>query len=234
MTSDHDQQAQRHRDALVRTIQSEAAETAFWTGRERFGDAVMDAITKVPRHVFMPTPSSLRTAYANCPQPIGLGQTISQPYIVALMSDLLNLHGGERVLEIGTGSGYQTAVLAHIAGQVYSVERFTDLSAQARAVLTQCGYDNVHLTCGDGTKGWLRHAPYEAILVTAAADGPIPPALFKQLAQGGRMVIPLGPRMGPQMLTLGLKNGSGAFLSRPVLPVAFVPLIPATDSPLEN
>lgn len=234
MTPDHDREAQRHRDALVRTIQNEATETAFWTGRERFCETVINAIARVPRHAFMPDVRSMRAAYANRPQPIGLGQTISQPYIVALMTDLLNLQGHEQVLEIGTGSGYQTAVLAEIVAQVYSIERFEDLATQARTVLSDNGYTNVHLDCADGARGWPQHAPYEAILVTACADGPIPEALIEQLAPRGRMVIPLGPRSGPQMLTLGLKNDIGTFTSRPVLPVAFVPLISPHDSPLEN
>jgi len=216
---------ERHRDALVRTIAREAAETAFWTGRQRFGELVMQAIARVPRHAFMPEAPPPAIAYANRPQPIGLGQTISQPYIVALMTDLLDLMGGERVLEIGTGSGYQAAVLAEIADEVYSVERFEDLAAQARRVLTDQGYANVSITTGDGADGWAEHAPFDAILVTAAADGPIPEALIEQLKPGGRMVIPLGPRHGPQMLTLGLKNAKGDFASRPVLPVAFVPLV---------
>lgn len=225
VTSDVERDAQRLREALVRTIQTEAGETGFWTGRDRFSETVLDAIARVPRHKFIPDRPLMRVAYANRPQPIGLGQTISQPYIVALMTDLLDLTGGERVLEIGTGSGYQAAVLAEIVAQVYSVERFEDLATRARGTLKTCGYDNVHIHCDDGTQGWPEHAPYDRILVTAAADGPVPIALIDQLRPGGRMVIPLGPRHGPQMLHLGLKSDLGDFTSRPLLPVAFVPLV---------
>ncbi len=216
---------QNHRNALVRLIQTEAAETAFWTGRSRFSDRVMNAIAHVPRHAFIIGEASPTTAYANRPQPIGRGQTISQPYIVALMTDLLDLTGSEQILEVGTGSGYQAAVLAEVADQVYTVERFDDLAAQAQSALNQTGYTNVHVHHGDGTQGWPEYAPYDGILVTAAADGPIPEALIDQLAPNGRMVIPLGPQGGPQMLTLGTKDNRNRFHSNPVLPVSFVPLI---------
>lgn len=217
--------AQRLREALARLVQDEAGETAFWTGRDHFQPTVIDAIAHVPRHAFIPGRVPLATAYANRPLPIGLGQTISQPYIVALMTDLLNLHGSERVLEVGTGSGYQAAVLAEIADDVYSIERHQDLATHAREVLTKQGYTNVHIRCTDGTQGWVEQAPFDAILVAAAASGPIPQALIEQLAPNGRMIIPLGPRSGPQMLSLGLKNDAGVFTSQPVLPVTFVPLV---------
>lgn len=213
------------RIALTRAIEHEASETAAWTGRTTFNARVIRAIAEVPRHLFIPGAPPPGVAYANRPQPIGLGQTISQPYIVALMTELLDLDGGEKVLEVGTGSGYQTAVLAEIAGEVYSVERFADLAAGARATLAECGYSNIHMSCSDGTRGWVEHAPYDAIMVTAAADGPVPQALIEQLQPGGRMVIPLGPRHGPQMLTVGLKDQTGRFTKHPVLPVSFVPLV---------
>lgn len=222
--------AQRHRDALARTVQQEAAETAFWTGRTRFSEAVIQAIQRVPRHAFIPERLPLSLAYANHPQPIGLGQTISQPYIVALMTDLLDLTGCERVLEVGTGSGYQTAVLAELGVQVYSVERLNDLARRAASILAEQGYTNVHIQCADGVLGWPEHAPFDGIIVTAAAHRTIPLALIDQLAPGGRMVIPLGSQHGPQMLTLGVKDADGRFTTQAVLPVAFVPLL----SPLEN
>jgi len=222
--------AQWHRDALADAVQREAAETAFWTGRSRFGERVMDAIAAVPREAFIPENVALSIAYANRPQPIGYGQTISQPYIVALMTDLLDLTGKERVLEVGTGSGYQAAVLAELGVELYSVERLDDLARHAAKTLKNQGYRDAHIHCGDGTLGWPEHAPFQAILVTAAVDGPIPTALIDQLAPGGRMVIPQGPNLGPQMLLLGRKDAEGRFASQAVLPVAFVPLV----SLLEN
>ena len=222
--------AQWHRDALARAIEREAAETAFWTGRSRFSARVIDAIAHVAREAFIPEDVPLSVAYANRPQPIGQGQTISQPYIVALMTDLLDLAGGERVLEIGSGSGYQAAVLAELGVELYSVERLDYLARHARKALETQGYDNVHLRCGDGALGWPEHAPFNAILVTAAVDGPIPKALIDQLAPGGRMVIPQGPSFGRQMLLLGRKDAHGRFDSQAVLPVAFVPLVSLLDN----
>ncbi|HEY9080393.1 protein-L-isoaspartate(D-aspartate) O-methyltransferase [Magnetovibrio sp.] len=219
-----------HARALAHAIQREAAETAFWTGRSRFSDRVIDAVARVAREAFIPDPVPLGVAYANRPQSIGHGQTISQPYIVALMTDLLDLQGGERVLEIGTGSGYQAAILAELGADLYSVERLEALADHARTALERQGFSGVHIKCGDGTLGWAEHAPYDAIVVTAAVDGPIPKALIEQLAPGGRMVIPQGPHLGPQMLLLGRKDAQGDFTSQAVLPVSFVPLV----SLLEN
>lgn len=217
--------AQAHRERLVDEIVLEAKETASWTGREAFSSRVMDAISCVPRHLFIPDDLPNALAYANRPQPIGAGQTISQPYIVALMSDLLDLTGTERVLEVGTGCGYQSAVLAELAAHVYSIERLPNLADMAQATLAQLGYTNVAITCGDGALGWAEHAPYDAILVTACAEEAIPDALIEQLVPGGRMIIPVGPRYGPQMLHLGLKDATGRFTHQPVLAVAFVPLV---------
>lgn len=229
---DHTHQSLR--DALAHQIQTEALETASWTGRQQFGARVMDAIRRVDRHAFIPFNPTPAIAYANRPQPIGRGQTISQPYIVALMTDLLDLHGYERVLEVGTGSGYQAAILAEVlgtlGGEVFSVERIEELSQNAAATLAALGYRNIRTLCADGAKGWPEHAPYDGILVTAAVDGPIPQDLIDQLAPSGRIVIPTGPQTGPQMLQLGVKNTLGQFRADPVLPVAFVPLI----SKLEN
>jgi len=229
VTNPRTDKAQAHRDQLVDEIVREATNTAFWTGRDHFGEAVLDAIARVPRHVFIPTDLmgdvSLNIAYANRPQTIGHGQTISQPYIVALMCDLLDLRGAERVLEIGTGSGYQCAVLAELAAQVYSIERIADLAATAQATLGNLAYDNAQVCIGDGTKGWVEHAPYDGILVTACHDDPIPQALIEQLVPGGRIVIPLGPQIGPQMLHLGVKDKNGHFTHGPVLMVSFVSLV---------
>jgi len=221
--------AQAWRDALAEKIQDDARETAFWTGREAFSERVMDAMRAVPRHLFIPDRPPPATAYANRPQPIGFGQTISQPYIVALMTDLLDLDGGARVLEVGAGCGYQSAVLAEVADEVYAVERLASLADLAAANLARLGYANVAVTCADGALGWAEHAPYDGILVTACRDGPVPEALIEQLRPGGRMVIPLGPRWGPQMLHLGRKDPDGRFSSDPVLPVAFVPLVSARE-----
>ncbi len=222
--------SQEWRDALVAEIREEAKETAFWTGRDHFAERVLDAIGRVPRHAFIPEPLAPQTAYANRPQPIGHGQTISQPYIVALMSDLLDLNGDERVLEVGAGCGYQSAMLAELAGEVFAVERLKPLAEMATATLARLGYTNVTIKCDDGAQGWAEHAPYDGILVTACHDGPFPKALIEQLRPGGRMVIPLGPRWGPQMLHLGVKDADGHFASTPVLPVAFVPLVTRGES----
>lgn len=225
--------SQAYRDALADEIQSQARDTQSWTGRAAFGVRVMNAIRAVPRHEFIPEPIPLAAAYANRPQPIGHGQTISQPYIVALMTDLLNLDGTERVLEVGAGCGYQSAVLAAVlaeaGGEVYAVERLESLAQQAHDTLQRLGYDNVEVACADGTKGWAEHAPYDGILVTACFDGPVPKPLIEQLRPGGRMIIPLGPRWGPQMLHLGIKDADGRFHHEPVLAVAFVPLVTSRD-----
>jgi protein-L-isoaspartate(D-aspartate) O-methyltransferase len=222
--------AQAYRDALVDEIRDQARETAFWTGREHFAQRVLDAIARVPRQAFIPEPLTLKQAYANHPLPIGFGQTISQPYIVALMTDLLDLQGDERVLEVGAGCGYQSAILAELAREVYAVERLKPLVGMARSTLAKLGYNTVTIACADGAKGWAEHAPFDGILVTACHDGPIPKALIEQLGPKGRMVIPLGPKWGPQMLHLGRKNADGQFTHEPVLPVSFVPLV----SRLEN
>jgi protein-L-isoaspartate(D-aspartate) O-methyltransferase len=183
---------------------------------------VRAALLAVRREAFVP--SALRAeAYANHPLRIGHGQTISQPFIVALMTDLLDPAPDHAVLEIGTGSGYQAAVLAALVHHVYSIEIIPALSAQAEAALTQEGVGNVTLRIGDGAAGWLEQAPYDGIIVTAA--GPtVPPALVAQLRPGGRMVIPLGEPFSDQMLTLVVKNADASVTHRDVLPVAFVPL----------
>ncbi|HEY2944308.1 MAG TPA: protein-L-isoaspartate(D-aspartate) O-methyltransferase [Vicinamibacteria bacterium] len=177
------------------------------------------ALRKVPRHQFVPE-ASAREAYGDFPLPIGHGQTISQPYIVAFMTEALGLHGGESVLEIGTGSGYQSAVLAEIAGKVHTIEIVPELAEEARARLARLGYRKVEVRAGDGYLGWPEAAPFDAIIVTAAAPR-IPEPLKRQLAEGGRLVIPVGDEY--QELIVVTRHGSG-FDERRVLPVRFVPM----------
>jgi len=186
---------------------------------------VLDAMRRVPRELFVPGP--LRDlAYADGPLSIGEGQTISQPYIVALMVEALCLYGGEKVLEIGTGSGYAAAVLAEIAGQVYTIERIGQLAQKAETVLEEIGYDNVQVIEGDGTLGWPQQAPYDAIVVTAG--GPeIPESLKNQLKAGGRLVIPVGADMYNQELLRVTRVSESEFRSENLEYVRFVPLIGA-------
>ncbi|MFP4561424.1 MAG: protein-L-isoaspartate(D-aspartate) O-methyltransferase [Thiohalorhabdus sp.] len=208
---------------LLREIEEEFRATAGYTGRRRLSPVVREALAAVPRQEFVP-PELREEAYGNVPLPIGHGQTISQPYIVALMTDLLDPAPAHRVLEVGTGCGYQAAVLAELVAQVYSVEVVPDLGEAAAARLRRLGYDNVSVRLGDGGQGWPEAAPFDGILVTAAADA-IPEALVAQLAAGGRMVIPVdGPDAGQDLL-LVTKGDDGAVRSEPVLPVAFVPLV---------
>ncbi len=179
------------------------------------------AFLNVPRHAFVP-PEFEGEAYADHPIPIGGGQTISQPFMVALMTQVLRLQGHERVLELGTGSGYQMAILAELALEVYSVERLPDLAEQARQRLERLGYLNVHLTTGNGTLGWPEFAPYEAILVAAGAPH-LPHPLIDQLADPGRLVIPLGT---PQAQTLTLvEKRAGSLIRTPMVSCVFVPLV---------
>lgn len=210
-------------EAMVREIADEARATASYTGRPAFSPRVMAAMGKVPRHKFVP-PSEEAFAYVNGPLPIGYGQTISQPYIVALMTELIDPAPDDVVLEIGTGSGYQAAILAELVREVYSVEVVPELAEEAAARLKALGYANVQVRSGDGNAGWPEHGPYDAILVTAA--GPrVPPALVEQLKPGGRMVIPIGGWHRDQELTIVEKDEKGQVRERPVLPVAFVPLV---------
>jgi len=207
---------------LIAELKEEARETAKWTGREQFSSRVLDAMRKVRREAFVPE-DAVESAYVNAPLPIGCGQTISQPYIVALMTDLLDLKPDDRVLEIGTGSGYQAAILAELVGEVFSVEVIPDLARRAAKVLAAEGYGRIALRVGDGSLGWPEHAPFDAIIVTAAARD-VPPALLEQLAPGGRMAIPVGEPRGDQDLRLLEKDAQGKVTSRWVLSVAFVPL----------
>ncbi len=176
---------------------------------------------KVPRHLFV-LPEFLPFAYDDRPLPIGLGQTISQPYIVALSTEALGLSPEDRVLEIGTGSGYQTAILAELAEEVFTVERIPELSWEAQERLRKLGYTNVRFRVGDGTKGWPEEAPFPAILVTAAAPR-VPPSLLSQLAEGGRLVIPVGGRFQQDLWVVRKEGGRPIY--EHLCPVSFVPLI---------
>jgi len=187
-----------------------------------FDEAVLDALNKVPRHEFVPD-SRVRNAYENRPLPIGHGQTISQPYIVALMTDLIEPADDDVVLEVGTGSAYQAAILAELTGHVYTIEIIEVLAEEARARLARLDYDNVTMKFGDGYYGWEEHAPFDAIVVTAAASH-VPPPLIEQLAPGGRMVIPVGGRFMTQQLLLIEKTEDGEIVTRQIASVRFVPL----------
>jgi protein-L-isoaspartate(D-aspartate) O-methyltransferase len=214
--------AERHR--MVEEIVALAG-VAGETGAGAIDARVLDAMRKVPRHEFVPGPQK-RLAYRNRPLPIGAGQTISQPYIVALMTDLLQLGPSDKVLEIGTGCGYQSAVLAELAGQVHSIEIIGNLGHAATQTLERLGYGNVETRIGDGYAGWPDAAPFDAIIVTAAPDH-IPPALVAQLKPGGRLVIPVGTLA--QELMVVRKDADGATLNETVVPVRFVPLTRETD-----
>ena len=182
---------------------------------------VLDAMRKVPRHIFVPE-EHRHLAYSDCPLPIGQNQTISQPYIVALMTQMLALKGDEVVLEIGTGSGYQAAVLSVVAKEVYTIERYEILAQRALESIKQLDVKNVTVQVGDGTLGWPEHAPYDAILATAAAPN-VPQPLLDQLADGGRLVIPVGGRIG-QYLESWFREGD-KFRHEQTVAVAFVPLL---------
>ena len=183
----------------------------------------MDALREVPREKFV-DPNYLAHAYDNGPLPIGFGQTISQPYIVALMTDLLDLTAESRVLEIGTGSGYQTAVLSKLAKKVYTIERVKELAAMAKQRLQDLGYRNIETRCSNGYTGWKEQAPFDGIIVTAAATH-IPPSLIEQLKPDGRMVIPVGLPYQHQELMLVSKDKAGKIWTDALLGVAFVPLV---------
>lgn len=221
-TAAEDRDFARQREQMVAEIAAIARATGAETGRMSFSDAVMAALRSVPRHRFVPS-NQVASTYRNHPLAIGRGQTISQPYIVALTTDLIDPKKHHKVLEIGTGSGYQAAILAHIVDKVYSIEIIDSLGREAAERLRALGYANVSVRVGDGHLGWPEHAPYDAIVVTAAAKE-IPDALIKQLAPGGRMVIPVGPQHRSQDFVLIEKRADGSLARRVVLPVMFVPM----------
>ena len=185
--------------------------------------AVLEAMKEVPRHLFVQEKVRSKS-YDDHPLPIGLGQTISQPYIVAFMTELLQLEPDHRIFELGTGSGYQAAVASRIVKDVFTVEIYEELAVSAAQRLAELGYDNVHVKGGDGYYGWDEKAPFDAIIVTAAADH-IPPPLVKQLRPGGRLIIPLGGPFSVQQLVLVEKGTDGSTKERSIIPVRFVPLL---------
>ena len=210
------------RRRMVEEIAALTRETRHETGRASLSARVMDAIAKVPRHEFVPV-ADWRNAYANRPLPIGMGQTISQPFIVALMTDLMDVKPGDRVLEIGTGSGYQAALLAELAGSVYTIEIVEPLAREAAERLKRLGYRNVETRMGDGYQGWPEHAPFDSIMVTAAPRE-VPQPLIDQLKSGGRLVVPVGGQLAGQSLLLIEKQPDGRITRRNILAVRFVPL----------
>ena len=210
------------RAAMVQAVAETTEETAEWIGKTELSPRVMEAMGRVPRHLFVP-PDLQDMGYLNRPLPIGYGQTISQPYIVALMTDLLAPEPDDVAFELGTGSSYQAAVLAELVAEVYTVEIVPPLAANAVERLMTLGYDNVTMRAGDGYHGWPEHAPFDIIVVTAAASH-VPPPLIAQLKPGGRMVIPVGSPFLTQHLLLVEKREDGTVVSRQILPVIFVPL----------
>ena len=210
------------RAKMLKTIQQNVTLTRLATHKDHLDKRVMAALSHVPRHIFVPRGEE-KYAYENRPLSIGYGQTISQPYIVALMTDLLQIKPGDRILEIGTGSGYQAAVLAELTDAVYTIEIIKPLGEQAAQRLHKLGDDKIHTRIGDGYYGWKEAAPFDGIIVTAAASH-VPPPLLQQLKPGGRMVIPVGSHFLTQQLMVIDKLADGKIISHQILPVAFVPL----------
>ena len=210
------------RERMIHEIAVHVEYTSTQIGKQALSDRVMEVMGKVPRHEFVPAELQVY-AYLNRPLPIGYGKTVSQPFIVALMSDLLQLDEGDTVLEIGTGLGYQAAILAELAQTVFSVEIIEELAVEASKRLKGLGYANVETRVGDGNRGWSEHAPFDAIIVTAAPEL-IPTSLLAQVKPGGRMVIPAGMEEA-QELMLVEKNEDGRIKTKGILPVVFSPLI---------
>jgi len=211
------------RDQMLREIEREVEYTRSMIGRSSLDERVMQALRDVPRHEFVPT-NAQGKAYYNGPLPIGHGQTISQPYIVALMTDLLEPRPSDRILEIGTGSGYQAAVLSRLVERVYSLEVIAVLSSIAAERFDRLGYDNIECRVGNGYAGWPEQAPFDGIVVTAAAPL-VPPALLDQLKPGGNLVIPVGQPHYHQDLFLIEKDLQGEISMKNILGVAFVPMV---------
>jgi len=212
----------RERERMLEEIEALMLVTGSETGRPQLSPRVRQAMAGVPRHRFVP-PAQQGSAYANRPLPIGEGQTISQPFVVALMTELLDPKPTDRVLEVGTGSGYQAAVLAECVVRVFTIEIVRTLGERAAALLQQLGYRNIEVRIGDGYKGWPEAAPFDGIIVTAAPEH-VPQPLVDQLQQGGRMVIPVGPHDRGQDLLLITKDAAGRTVTERTLAVRFVPL----------
>ena len=210
------------RDNMVTEVEEMMFNSRNYVGSDKLDPRVIEALKRVPRHEFVPT-SYRHYAYQNRPLPIGEEQTISQPYIVALMTDLAQLDKDSIVLEVGTGSGYQAAVLAELVAQVYTIEIIEVLGKRAETTLNRLGYDNISVRIGDGYNGWPEQAPFDAILVTAAPET-VPQPLIDQLKPGGRLVIPVGPQARAQSLRVIEKDETGELIERDVIPVGFVPL----------
>jgi protein-L-isoaspartate(D-aspartate) O-methyltransferase len=207
---------------MLDAVRASVSDSSDYTGISQLSARVITALASVPREEFVPT-AYRHLAYDNTPLPIAAGQTISQPLIVALMTELLDPQPDDIVLEVGTGSGYQAAVLSSLVAQVYSIEIVEELARGAEAVLDELGYTNVVVRAGDGYAGWPEHAPFDAIIVTAAAEE-LPPPLLQQLKPGGKLVIPVGERHGYQELLLIEVDNNGEINKQSVLPVRFVPL----------
>jgi len=213
---------QQQRELMIENIKAELTISDDFLSQASFDELVFAALRKVPRHEFVPENQRIH-AYENRPLSIGYGQTISQPYIVAIMTSLLNLKKTDRVLEVGTGSGYQAAVLAELAGSVYTIEILEELGKQAVNNLNRTGYKTVHTRIGDGYSGWEEAAPFDGIAVTAVVSQ-LPPSLIKQLKPGGRMIIPVGKALAPQYLVLVTKDADNKVSTRQIVQVSFVPL----------
>ncbi len=209
------------RARLVTEISQDVMNTSAYIGKSALDERVMQVLGTVGRHRFVP-PHLQASAYENRPLSIGYGQTISQPYIVALMTDLLDLEAGDVVLEIGTGSGYQAAILSRLVSRVYSIEIIPELAKSASTLLQRLGFGNIEVKNADGYYGWQAHAPFDAIMVTAASSH-IPPPLVSQLKPGGVLLIPVGSPFQVQQLTLVRKSKNGELTTRQILPVRFVP-----------
>ena len=210
-------------DQLIKEIVSDARATAKLTGYPEIQREVLQALKAIPRHEFVSRQNQVN-AYTNRPLSIGYGQTISQPYIVALMTAVLELNSRSKVLEVGTGCGYQTAVLAELGKNVFTVEVISDLADRAQNLLYRLGYTKINFRHGNGRNGWPECAPFQAILVTAASEN-IPSTLVDQMDLDGRMVVPIGPKGGDQTLILLKKNKTGKVTKKKLIPVSFVPLI---------
>lgn len=222
-----DDEMTARREAMVCEVATTAVEFARKHGRGAISPRVLAALREVPRHLFVP-PEHRSEAYFNRPVPIGYGQTISQPFIVALMTEILDLKPGDRVLEVGTGSGYQAAVLSRLVDTVFTIEISAPLAARARGVFAELALDRIQSRVGDGYLGWPEAAPFDAILV-AAAPPDVPPALIAQLAPGGRLAIPVGE--GSQQLILVEKRSDQSTVLREIIPVCFVPLTRQSSPP---